>query len=85
MTEEIQSAIKANRIIFGYRETIKFIKMNTPKLIVISKNLPENMKKEIEHNVKISGTKIEEFDGSSKELGVTCGKPFPVAALTIKA
>lgn len=85
ITEEIQSAIKSNKVIFGYRKTIKFIKINTPKLIVIAKNAPENMKKEIEHNAKIAKTRLEVFGGTSKELGIVCGKPFPVATITIKA
>jgi len=85
IVDEIQSAIKSDKEIFGYRETIKSIKINTPKLIIIARNIPENMRKEIDHNAKISKTKIEIFDGTSKELGVICGKPFPIATLTIKA
>ena len=85
LTDEIQSAIKSGKAIFGYRETIKFIKVDSPKIIVIAKNAPENMKNEIEHNAKIAGMKVEVFDGTSKELGVVCGKPFPIAALTTKA
>lgn len=85
ITDGIQSAIKSNKAIFGYRDTIKFIKINTPKLIVIAKNIPENMKKEIEHNAKMTKTRVEVFDGTSKELGVVCGKPFPIATITIKA
>jgi ribosomal protein L30E len=41
------------------------------------------MKKEIEHNAKLSKTKIEVFEGTSKELGVICKKQFPIAALVI--
>ncbi|HKZ45350.1 MAG TPA: 50S ribosomal protein L30e [archaeon] len=85
LTDEIQSAIKSDKAIFGYRETIKFIKVDSPKFIVIAKNAPESMKKEIEHNAKIAGMDVEVFDGTSKELGVVCGKPFPIATLTIKA
>lgn len=84
LVEEIQASIKSNKTIFGYRESIKFIKLDTPKLIIISKNMPDNMKKEIEHNAKISKVKVEVFDGTSKELGVVCGKPFPITTLTIK-
>ncbi len=84
LTESIQEAIKSSKIIIGYKESIKFIKLNSPKLIVISKNIPEKMKKEIEHNAKISGTNIEIFDGTSTDLGIVCGEPFPVSALVIK-
>jgi len=84
LIEEIQTAIKSEKTIFGYRESIKFIKVDTPELVIIAKNIPDNMKKEIEHSAKISKVKVEVFDGTSKELGVVCGKPFPITTITIK-
>ena len=85
LSDTIQEAIKSNKIIIGYRETIRFIKVNSPKLIVVAKNIPENMMKEIEYNTKISGVKIEIFEGTSKELGIICGKKFPISALAIRS
>lgn len=84
LIEDIQSAIKSDKIIFGYRKTIKFMKLSTPKLIIIAGNVPEDMRKEIEHNAKIGGVKVEIFNGTSKELGLLCGKPFPITTITIK-
>lgn len=84
LIEEIQSAIKSDKAIIGYREALKFIKLNQPKLIVIANNLPDSMRKEIEHNARISKVKLEVFSGSSKDLGIVCGKPFPVSTLAIK-
>lgn len=84
VTEEIQSAIKSGKAVVGYKESIKLIKTNSPKLVVMAKNIPVEMKKEIEHNAKISGIKLEIFDGSSKDLGIIVGKPFPVSTISIK-
>ena len=84
LTEDIQAAIKSGRALIGYRETMKLLKSGDAKSIVVSNNIPENVKKEIEHNAKLSGTKLEIFEGSSKDLGVVCGKPFSVTALAIK-
>lgn len=84
LTETIQSALKSGQAIIGYKESIRFIKVSTPKLIVIAKNTPEKIKKEIEHNAKIAKIKVEVFSGNSKELGVVCGRPFPVTTLIIK-
>jgi large subunit ribosomal protein L30e len=84
LIDEIQNALKENKAIIGYKESLRFLKVNSPKLIVIAQNIPENYKKEIEHNAKVSKIKIEVFDGSSKKLGVICGKPFSVSTLAIK-
>jgi len=84
LTETIQEAIKSKKIIIGYKKSVKFIKLNTPKLIVISENIPEQMRREIEHSSKISNANVEIFDGTSKELGILCGKEFPISTLVIK-
>lgn len=80
----IQEALKAKKIVIGYKNSIKFIKVNTPKVIVISNNLPESLRKEIEQNAKVGKMKLEVFSGNSRELGTFCGKPFPVSALVIE-
>jgi large subunit ribosomal protein L30e len=85
LTLAIQDGVKSKKIIIGERETIRFIKVNSPKLIVTAKNISDQMRKEIEHNAKISNLKVEVFDGNSKELGMICGKQFPVSALVIKS
>jgi large subunit ribosomal protein L30e len=82
--DEIQDALKGQKAILGYRQSIKFIKLDEPKLVVIAKNIPESMKKEIEHNAKVSNVRMEVFEGSSKDLGVICGKPYPVSIVVIK-
>ena len=84
LADEISQAVKANNTIIGYRESIKFLKTSPAQKIIVAKNMPENLRKEIEHNSKLAGTKIEIFEGSSVELGVVCGKPFPIGVLVIK-
>lgn len=84
LNEEIQSAVKTNNAILGYRRSIKFLKLNKPKLIVMSNNVPQEIKSEIEHVSKLSDSKFEVFGGNSKDLGTFCGKPFPVSVLAIK-
>jgi len=84
LEEIIQSANKTNSIVIGSRESKKFIKLNDAKLIVMANNTPEKMKKEMEHNAKIGGIKVEIFGKNSKELGVLCGKPYPISVLVVK-
>ncbi len=84
LVKTIQEAVKSKKAIIGYKEAIKYIKLNKPKLIVVANNTPESMKKDIEYNAKIFGLKVEIINISSKELGVICGKPYPVTTIVIK-
>lgn len=84
LTEDIQSGIKSKKVIIGYNESINYIKLNAPRMVIVASNLPNSIRQELEHNAKVSRTKFEVFDGTSRELGVVCGKPFPVTTIIIK-
>ena len=84
LEDEIKKAVKERKAILGFRKSLKYIKTKKPKLIVISENIPEDRKKEIEYLAKLEKVKVEVFKGTSKELGIVCGKPFPVSILVIQ-
>ena len=83
LTDTIQDAVKKGKAVLGYKESIKIIKSGKPQMIIIADNLPDAMKGDVEHNAKLAKIKLEIFDGSSKDLGVVCGKPFPVTTIVI--
>jgi large subunit ribosomal protein L30e len=83
LEEEIKNAIKGKNIIVGYRESIKFIKNNRPKMVIIANNIPEKMRKEIESHAKVFNFEMKMFDGDSKKLGMICGRPYPVTTIVI--
>lgn len=85
LTEDVQAAVKADKVVIGYRQSLKEIKSGSPKMVVISNNIPEDMKKNIEQNSKAGKLDVKTFDGTSTQLGVICGKSFPISTLVIKS
>ena len=85
LTEEVQAAVKSGKAIIGYRRSLKTIKTGSPKLVVTAENIPEAMRKTIEQNAKVAEVKVETFDGTSTQLGIICGKSFPISTLVIKS
>lgn len=83
MIEDLRSALKENKVIIGSKRTTKYLKLGNVKMIVIANNCPDNVKKDLEHYTKLTGVKIEKFDGTAKKLGIFCGKPFSIASLAI--
>lgn len=84
-SDNIKTAMKAGKAIIGYKETIKFLKSGgEAKAVIVSNNIPANMDSDIRQSAKASGIEIENFEGTSKDLGTACGKPFPVSAVVIK-
>jgi large subunit ribosomal protein L30e len=85
MVEEVRTALKENKVILGSKRTIKYLKLGKAEMIVLANNCPEKVKKEVEHYIKLTGVKLKKFDGTAKQLGIFCGKPFSIAALAIKS
>ena len=81
--KELRDALKENKVALGSKSTIKYLKLGNVKLIVIANNCPESVMKDIDHYSKLSGTDVKKFDGTAKQLGVFCGKPFAIASLAI--
>ena len=81
---EVQDAVKAGAVVLGYNETLELIRNGSPRMAVVANNAPDARLAELSHDAKLSGVRLETFEGDSKELGLICGKPFPVMVLAIK-
>ncbi|MBU3904830.1 MAG: 50S ribosomal protein L30e [Nanoarchaeota archaeon] len=84
MMNKLKEALGNNSVIMGTKETTKNLKLKKVKLVIIANNVQDSVRKDIVKYSELSETKIEDFDGTAKELGIMCGKPFPVAVLSIK-
>jgi len=84
MTDELRNALNENKVIIGSKQTIKNLRLKNVKLIILASNCPENIKKDIDYYSKQTGIKVDKFNGTAKQLGVFCGKPFSIAVLAIK-
>jgi len=80
LDEEIKKNLKEGKVIIGFKESLKYLKRNKAKMVIIANNIPEEMRKKLE----ISADNIKIFNGSSKELGTLCGRPHPVSTIVIK-
>jgi len=83
MPEDLRKALKENKVVLGSKSTVKYLKLGKVKTIIVSNNCPESVKKDLEHYTKLTGVKLENFDGTAKQLGILCGKPFSIASLAI--
>jgi large subunit ribosomal protein L30e len=84
MIDELRNALNEKKVIIGSKQSMKNLKLKNVKLVIVANNCPENIKKDIDYYSKLTGIKVEKFDGTAKQLGVLCGKPFSIAVLAIK-
>ena len=81
---QINIALKTGKTEFGCRNALTAAKQGKAKMIILASNCPEEYKNEILRDAKKSGIFTYTYDGTSMELGSVCGKPFIVAAITVR-
>lgn len=80
---QLRTTVDTGKVIFGTKETLRECLVGNPKIVVISKNIKNTVKKELEYYSRILKIKFLESPVSGIELGNACGKPFSITALTI--
>lgn len=80
----IRSAIKSRKIYFGSKRTINAARNGKATIIITSSKCPNMIRRDIQHHARISGIPVYTYNGSSQDLGLVCGKKFPISALVVR-
>ena len=83
VVKALKLVVESGEVSFGYKNALKGVKEGKPKLVVLSKNIPDLHSNEINYFSSKSNVPVYIFEGSSKDLASVCGKPFLVSALSI--
>eukprot|EP00624_Nannochloropsis_granulata_P003659 evm.model.NODE_28528_length_50078_cov_28.909842.2 len=75
--------MKSGKASLGYKETLKTLRNNKAKVVIISSNCPPLRKSEIEYYAMLSKTETILYNGSNTDLGTACGKYFRVSVLSV--
>jgi len=84
VNKQIQIAVKTGKVTLGVREALDAVRFAKAKLLILASNCPDQDKTDIVQYAKQSSVPVYNYQGTSVDLGSACGKPFMVAALTIK-
>ncbi len=81
--EEMKKVLKDGKIIIGEKKVKKGLLNGTVKMVVAAKNISDRTKEDFKRYAEMSDIKFYEYPDSSRELGYTCAKPFPVATIAV--
>ncbi len=84
VNKQIQIAVKTGKVTLGVKEALDAARFAKAKLLILASNCPVQDKADIIQYAKQSSLQVYNYQGTSLDLGSACGKPFVVAALTIK-
>ena len=82
--KEIRRCVDTGKVIFGTKESEQSIKNGSAKLLIIAGNTPKLAKEKLLSFAEFSSTPVFLFEGSGKELGSICGKPFTASAMIVE-
>lgn len=75
--------MKSGKADLGYKTTLKSLRNQKSKLIILSSNTPPLRKSEIEYYAMLARVDVIQYSGSNVELGTACGKYFRVGSVSV--
>ena len=84
MNKAIATTVKTGKVMLGANNAVKNAKLGRGKLIVLASNCPRNVVDDVSYYSKLSSVPVLIYKGSSIDLGMVCGKPYIVSALTVR-
>jgi large subunit ribosomal protein L30e len=76
-------AINTGRFRLGSKVALREIRRGRALMAILSSNCPEEIRESIENHGKLSGIPVLRHQKDSLDLGILCGKPFPVSTIVI--
>ncbi len=84
VNKAIMTIVKTGKVLFGANNALKTAKVGKAKLIIVAANCSQGVRGDIEYYCGLSKIPIIIYNGTNIDLGVVCGKPFKVSALTVR-
>lgn len=83
MNSRLKLTMKSGKAILGYRHTMKALRKQKAKMILIASNCPHLRKSEVEYMSMLAKTQVHHYSGDNTALGTACGKFFNCSVMCI--
>lgn len=84
MDRAIATVVKTGKVMLGGGNAAKNARLGRARMIILSSNCPVGIKDDVNYYAKLSAIPVVIYKGNSIDLGIVCGKPFMVSALTVR-
>ena len=81
--QQLRLALSTGRVQLGSKQAVRELRRGRAKMAIISSNCPEEMKESILNHGELGDTPVLIHEKDSIDLGMLCGKPYPVSAIVI--
>jgi len=81
--QQLRLALSTGRVQLGSKQAVRELRRGRARMAILSSNCPKEMKESIENYGKLGNIPILNHEKDSVDLGMLCGKPYPVSAIVI--
>jgi large subunit ribosomal protein L30e len=81
----IKSADTSGRMFLGSKKAMDAAKSGRAVVLILSSNCPPKTVDSIQRHAHLSNIPVCIYPSTSADLGMICGKPFSVSAVTIRS
>ncbi|MBS3116619.1 ribosomal L7Ae/L30e/S12e/Gadd45 family protein [Candidatus Woesearchaeota archaeon] len=81
--ELLRSQLQEGKVVLGTKRALKELRQGKLQEILLARNCPESIKKEIGYYAKLRGVKVVQLSQTNEELGIFCKKNFFVSVLAV--
>ena len=79
LNKALRKAIATGEVDLGANQCREAVANGEARLVILASNCPSGVRE----TVLEAETDVYQFDGTNSDLGASCGKPFPISAVTI--
>ena len=83
LNSRLALCMKSGKVALGYKTSLKTMRANKAKLVIIANNTPPLRKSEVEYYAMLARTGVHHYAGNNVDLGTACGKMFRISCLSI--
>lgn len=83
INSRIKLVMKSGKAVLGYKASVKALRKNKAKMVLISTNCPPLRRSEVEYLAMLAKTQVHHYTGDNTALGTACGKIFNCSVLSI--
>jgi len=84
LDRSIGLAVKTGKVLYGANSALENAKMGKVRLIIRAASCPEKCSRELEYYCRLSNIPLIVYNGTGKDLGVVCGKPYAISVLAVR-
>lgn len=84
LDKAIANVVKTGKVVLGAEEAAESARSGKAQVIIVASSGRARIHEDLKYYGHLSEIPIVLYNGSSVDLGMTCGKRFAVSALTVK-